>query len=222
MEFRLVYSGPLSSSLDAMEKHALRKCFHKQLKELWHKHPLLKQQAEVPGLYYETPSNMVSYPGPGVPQFHPAEGQNAKPYVEYVADNFPLGKYRFVPLVQEKLAACSLDILFLRHEAPGHVVRRNGGDIDGRIVTLFDGLRRAQKTEELGTFKTPDADEDPFYCLLEDDRSITELHVTTDRLLLPPQSGHALNNVHLIIHVATESINPEALFADVHMLRLGL
>jgi hypothetical protein len=222
LEFRLIYTGPLSANPDASDKHALRKFFHRQLAELWHKHPLLKQRAEVPGLYYKTPSSMVSYPGPGVPQFHAVSGSNAKPYVEYLADNYPLGDYRFAPLVQEKHAVCSLDILFLRHEAPGHIVKRNGGDIDGRMVTLFDGLRRADKMEELGKFIKPDPDENPFYCLLEDDRSITELHVTTDRLLLPAKPGHEINNVHLIIHVKTQSINPEALFGDVHMLQLDL
>lgn len=95
-----------------------------------------------------------------------------------------------------------------------HLVKRNGGDIDG--------LKRADRTDELGRFKTPDGDENPFYCLLEDDRSITDLHVTTDRLLLPAKPGHELNNVHLVIHVKTQSISPEALVADVHMLQLGL
>jgi len=142
--------------------------------------------------------------------------------VQHLANNYRRGNYRFVPLVQTNQAVCALDILFLRHEAPGHLVKSYGGDIDARIATLFDGLKMPASDSELGKFKNPDADENPFFCLLEDDRSITELHITTDRLLLPVGGGHEINNVFLVIHVKTLSINPEGLFADVHMLGLGL
>jgi hypothetical protein len=222
MEFRLIYDGPLVIDGDATQKHTIRKYFHKQLAELWQKHPLLNKQVTVPVIRYTTPSNMVSYPGPGVPQVMASDRKEAKPWAEHLADRYSRGNYRFVPLIQKDQAVCSLDILFLRHEAPGHLVKSNGGDIDGRIVTLFDGLRMADETNELGKFPTPESHENPFYCLLQDDRSITDLHITTDRLLLPPQTGHAINNVHLVIHVKTQSISPEALFADVHMLQLGL
>ena len=222
MEFRLIYSGPLSANPDATGKHAVRKVFHQQLAELWRKHPLLNKQVTVPVIRYTTPSNMVSYPGPGVPQVMASDSNEAKPWVEHLADQYTRGKYRFVPLVEVGHAVCSLDILFLRHEAPGHLVKSNGGDIDGRIVTLFDGLRMVDKADELGKFQAPGPDENPFYCLLQDDKSITDLHVTTDRLLLPEKPGHEINNVHHVIHVKTQSISPEALFADVHMLQLGL
>jgi hypothetical protein len=38
----------------------------------------------------------------------------------------------------------------------------------------------------------------PFYCLLEDDKLITHLSVTTDYLLEP---GHEVNDVHFVIIV---------------------
>ncbi len=48
---------------------------------------------------------------------------------------------------------------------------------------------------------SPQAGEDPFYCLLEDDNLITTLSVTTDRLLVSPANS---NEVFLLIHVVTE------------------
>ena len=54
-------------------------------------------------------------------------------------------------------------------------------------------------------------DEDPFFCLLEDDNLITSVSVTTDRLLIPQDSNEKLHDVHLIIHATV--LNPSALFA---------
>jgi hypothetical protein len=56
-----------------------------------------------------------------------------------------------------------------------------------------------------------DADEDPFYCLLEDDSLITSIAITTDRLLIPQEAGEKLSNVDLVIHVTV--VNPGSLFA---------
>ena len=53
------------------------------------------------------------------------------------------------------------------------------GDIDGQIKTLFDALGIPENTEETAN-ATPDKDEQPFFCLLQDDRLVTEVRVTTD------------------------------------------
>jgi hypothetical protein len=217
VEFRLVYRGPLASDGDATEKQLLRKAFHPQLAELWKHHPLLSKQVSVPVRYYHTPKNLVSYPGPGVPQVQPSDSTEAKPWIEHLADQFVRGNYRFAPLVRKGQVVCSLDILFLRRDSPGHLIKSTGGDIDNRMKTLFDGLRIA-KSGEVGKFKTPDAGEIPFYCLLEDDDDIVELRITTDRLLTPQESLEHRDNVHLIIHVKTQTVDPEALFAEVHSL----
>jgi len=51
---------------------------------------------------------------------------------------------------------------------------------------------------------TPTADQIPLYCLLEDDRLVTGINITTDRLLTAvPEGGHE-NDVHLIIKVQTQ------------------
>jgi hypothetical protein len=66
---------------------------------------------------------------------------------------------------------------------------------------------------ELGGYTAPDPEENPFFCLLEDDNLITRVSVTTDRLLtvLDPAAGEQPKDVHLIIHVTMT--NPSAVFA---------
>ena len=104
--------------------------------------------------------------------------------LDWVADNYARCGYRFVPLVNNLDGiACALDILFLRRDEPGSLIK-GGGDIDNRIKVLFDALRMPKGYQELEGFQ-PATDESPFFCLLEDDRLITEVKVTTDRLLTP-------------------------------------
>ena len=54
-------------------------------------------------------------------------------------------------------------------------------------------------------------DENPFFCLVEDDSLITDVSVTTDRLLVAQDSGEKIHDVWLVIHVTV--LNPSALFA---------
>lgn len=92
---------------------------------------------------------------------------------------FKRKEFNFLPLVCERFhTICELDIIFLRPERPGNVM----GDIDNRIKTLIDSLRVPSESE------TPDDDstqinENPMYCLLEDDSLIKDMSVTTDYLL---------------------------------------
>lgn len=98
--------------------------------------------------------------------------------------------YRFVPLVREETSLlCSLDILFLRRDIPGSVI--DAGDIDNRIKTIIDALRIPRHQNELvGSDAAPGADDDPFFCLLEDDSQVSRLVVETDTLLDPPADGN--------------------------------
>jgi hypothetical protein len=57
---------------------------------------------------------------------------------------------------------------------------------------------------------TPEPGEDPFFCLIEDDSLITEVKVTTDRLLTPLKDNESEHDVHLIIHVTLN--DPSAVF----------
>ena len=104
------------------------------------------------------------------------------------------GGRRFLPLVRETLAQeCSLKILFLRKEDAGRVYQ--GGDLDNRIKTLLDGLS-VPKKEQVIDDQTID---DPIYCLVDDDASITGLEISTHRLLSRPNAS--IREVRLIIEV---------------------
>ncbi len=123
------------------------------------------------------------------------------PLFESIADLYRENNYRFVPLVREEWSLfCSLDILFLRRDYRGGVI--NAGDLDNRIKTLIDTLRKPHSGNELRGNETPGPDEDPFFCLLEDDDLVTALSVQTDSLLDPPPLGNAgLSQVKLVISV---------------------
>jgi len=60
-------------------------------------------------------------------------------------------------------------------------------------------------TSQLGKYKAPGSDENPFYCLLEDDKLISRVSVETDFLLQPTTSklsgNYAKNDARLIIDV---------------------
>jgi hypothetical protein len=187
MQFRLIYQGKLPSGGAETQrkwKHEIRRTIHQQLLELWTVHPFLKRFTEG-----------------RVPKNFPDMSETVS-VMHDMAEKFPkYGSFRFLPLIRNSSGvACALDILFLRRDEPGQLVR-SGGDIDNRIKVLFDALRMPQETPEIRGFD-PQAGEDPFLCLLQDDRLITEFNVTTDRLLTPVGSGSE-TDVHLVIRVKT-------------------
>ncbi len=115
-----------------------------------------------------------------------------------------IGKYRFFPLVVAgRNEVAELNILMLRPGiGPGYIVGQ-GGDIDNRLKTLFDSLRMPKDTIEIPPKDQLGDNEDPFFCLLEDDILITNLSVTTDRLLEPCDSN---SHVKLIIRVQIKKV----------------
>lgn len=205
MRFRLVYEGPLPASQLkddkislAGHKHNIRKVFHKQLKELWSTNKFLKDQKVVRS-WKEPPLHPTLAVGKA------AVGSDMDsdlvPLSEALANNHRANGYRFVPLVCKGFSLwCSLDILFMRRDFPLWVT--SGGDLDNRIKTLIDGLRKPTNSSELGGNDTPGEDEDPFYCLLEDDRLVAGLKVETDMLLAPLANGsNEHSDVKLVISV---------------------
>jgi hypothetical protein len=188
MRFVLTYSGPLKSSQGdpnpnqtdrlAGHKQAIRKQFHKQLKKLWATNKFLREHEVYDDF---SPVNPAEHAQRG------AMWGNDKPKIpmaEAIANNYRENGYRFVPLVRESLSLlCALDIQFLRNDYPGGIVW--AGDLDNRIKTLIDTLRRPKSGNELRGNETPTIDEDPFFCLLEDDKLVTALTVRTDTLLSP-------------------------------------
>lgn len=169
MDFRLVYEGPLGANGSVKEKHALRRAFHPQLAHLWGQLPLREYSQ------YLSPT--------------PSNGS--------LSLVFRLGKFDFVPLVSERInLICHLEILLLRREEPGSVISQ-GGDVDNRLKTLLDALRMPRNLTELPLEETPQPGEQPFFCLLEDDRLVTRIGITTDRLLT---AGHE-SEIFLVLHV---------------------
>ena len=165
MEFRLTYDGDLRSGGDASHKHSIRKVFHKQLKQLWQVTPALVEWSNI----------------------DPCDGIN-KHQSQLLANSYQRCGYRFVPLVIEEYGVLvSLDVLFLRPGEPGTIIQ--AGDIDNRLKVLFDALRMPNNKPELGGYESPDSDEDPFYCLLLDDKLVASVHVVTDTLLQPSSTS---------------------------------
>lgn len=194
MEFRLIYEGPLGSGSRTgrvEEKHSIRKQFHTQLKALWEDHPLLRKGVEKKRYqpYLNDPSTWF--------ESSPADA---------IADEYKMFGYRFLPLIRKSQGVtCSLDILFLRKDVPGGIIA-NRGDLDNRIKVLFDGLRIPENGAELPKGIAPEADEDPFFCLLQDDKLIADLRVTSDRLLRPvkpsePPNSRDISQVVLVLGV---------------------
>jgi hypothetical protein len=162
------------------------------LRELWKQHPDLRQLTEDRFIVHTTPSNLVSAPGPGVRQIVPAPRDSTyKTWLEHVADDHQVCGGRFVPLISKAGGfTSSLEIPFLRRDNPGNPIA-SGGDIDNRIKVLLDGLRMPSTVAELGDLPI-ETDENPFFCLLEDDNLITSVSVTTDRLLTRRESSERL------------------------------
>lgn len=173
MEFRLVYQGDLFAENEgrsqnhqwrekrAKHKHEIRKEFHRQLKELWAIHPGLKSYGAL--RHYSS---------------------SDKTQLEIIAGNFEENGFRFVPLAtRQNCLLCKVEILMLRPGAPGSVIV-NPGDLDNRLKTLFDALKKPKGEDELGGCSAGEG-ESPFFCLLEDDGIITHATVETDTLLNP-------------------------------------
>jgi hypothetical protein len=200
MRFRLVYDGKLKAAGNnnprSAEKWALRRIFCPQLASLSVTHPIMRGVAITAkglgagGVYNASPHVSVD-----VDITSPHE-KTKNALLELV----DIGGYKFIPLVRRSLALiCELDILFLRNDAPGSIVK-SGGDLDNRIKTLFDGLRMPTPDE----LKVDKPDIQPFYCLLEDDSLISSFAVRTDRLLTDPARDE--QRVLLVIDVKLTAI----------------
>jgi hypothetical protein len=184
VKFRLVYDGPLPPNDRGLQplKQEIRRQLHPQLQALWQDHPALAQ------LIKRKP-----------------EPLNYRP-VDRIADAHAIGAFKFVPLVrQANRMACRLEILVLMRKEPYQVFSGDErGDLDNRIKTLIDGLRKPRQATEVKDL-SPLAGEEPFYVLLEDDRVVYEFAVQSDRLLAPAPRDKPERDVVAIIgvHVTT-------------------
>ena len=175
MHFRLTFEGevPSSQSKVADQKMQIRKAFHVQLKRLWETHGVLstfKMNRE--------PTN--------------SDPRERIPLAEWLADENQEFGYRFVPLAIKRLHLhCQLHILLLRNDGLNRAI--SAGDLDNRMKTVIDALKRPQNASDIGSFKKPDSSEDPFFVLLEDDELVSGLTVETADLLSPTDEGDYYN-----------------------------
>lgn len=207
MQFRLVYEGPLSARQKDPETgqydklaphvHNIRKSIHEQLKELWAEDPHLTDDfrgfEEIPESSRDIFKEKWIENGRDINKI-PNDIVISEYYSEY--------NYKFVPLVQRKLdLRCELNILMLRRDHGFGVIR--AGDLDNRLKTLIDGLRKPNGANELRENEEPKEGESPFYTLLEDDDLVTGLTLQTDRLLVPLDSKSIKNGseVYAVIDV---------------------
>ena len=200
MRFRLTYAGPLYSTGNdpngevgkVDHKHHIRKAFHPQLKRLWDIVPFLKTGRPVhPTISWDPPD-----PEPIV---------DAKDR----AKRFQIRPWNFVPLVTEDMHFyCGIEILFMRIDHTKAVISQ-GGDLDGRLKTLFDAL--AMPDAQQGYSDRPhESWENPMFVLLENDRLITKVSVETDQLLEPVKVGGAFdaNDARLLMTVHISPMEP--------------
>lgn len=202
VEFRLVYQGELKAAASgrggsrAPEKHAIRRCFHSQLASLWQVTPHLKDRAEPHSFFNAPPVRKVA--NAATKTFHVPAYASKPSLLETLGNQFDRCGYKFVPLVSQHLkVSCGLDILFLRRDMPGIPLIHAGGDLDNRLKVLLDALQMPDSCA--GFTKKPE--EDPyFFVLMQNDKMLTELSVTTDTLLTSCDPGHE-NDVHLVVKV---------------------
>jgi hypothetical protein len=194
VRFTLRYEGVLPASTRSKTrvniKHAMRKDFDVQIRQLWKNEAILNgrnvQLGRIRG------GRIV--PCPGSPDF------------TELHQCVLLGGFLFTPLVTYRSGlVCHLDIRLLRDGNPGDLVR-HGGDLDAHLKTLFDALRIPHSVNELGGDVAPPPRAEPqmFMCLLEDDSLIPKFSVEAQRRLR--RTGEPEGHVSLQIGVDIRSV----------------
>lgn len=213
MKFFLLYSGDLRPTQSrssqtkplnrAESRRLVRKQIAPQMKSLWESNPnliRLQWNARVP----DGTATFLS--GPDSPKYvHYNSPPSYPPQDGYIDLSAPIEKngasYR--PLIRESLGlTCSLKFLFLRPGEPGKL-RDKSGDIDNRIKTFIDALEMPrQKSED------DDKNGEIDFPLLEDDKLVRGLEISTGRLLV--QTEEKSENVHIVLEVTVNIEQPGA------------
>ncbi len=181
----LHYRGPLKANAGPAHKHELRRHFHQQLKTLWSQKPLVELPQWI---------QPVKIPG----QYHFLR---------------PMAPFTFAPLITEEVnAVAELNLSLLRPEPPGGLITR-GGDIDNRLKTLFDALAMPPQPNALPPGSIPDVDENPLFCLLEDDNLIVSVAVRTEQLLEPISDSSVVDMTIAVQTRVTRNTMDNDLFA---------
>ena len=187
MKFTLIYDGDLPSAGNQrkpIEASNIRNQFHDQLADLWDSHVILRQLARtartqrIYGAFWG--SDNIAFTPALLPDFKEPIAALQPGQIDLCGAIEVPKVGHLIPLIRNSLyLACAVDVLFLRHEEP-YSLMRQGGDLDGRIKTLFDAMKMPDpKNEYVGA--TPKAD--PLYVVLEDDALISDVSIKSGRLL---------------------------------------
>jgi hypothetical protein len=187
LEFRLLYQGDLPPSGNKgrpKEKHAIRRIFHPQLRRLWGVKPNLQQYLF--RWFQQAPAEAQQALN-SVREPQDIRDARLRLGIETMGKFYAKAGYQLVPLVVPEFAAqCSIDILVLR---PGErIVFDEQGDLDGQVRTIIDALRMPDNPSETDGAQ-PEEDECPLFCLLQNDKLISEIKVTADELLQLPEQA---------------------------------
>jgi len=206
MKFRLTYAGIVKSSGNKPKpknKHALRLAFHKQLSVLWSSNPVLIEfsQYKAPNIERAIEPDFVATFNEAV-DFFDGSVPEKYPYSELLIAKHNKHDVHWHPLVTaESGLIAEVDILMLRPNDSKSIVQ--GGDIDGRVKTIFDALSIPVNGDVLSEFPKPP---DVFYTLLSDDSLISKVSVDTDELLELDEDRDP-HFAHLIIEITTKRRN---------------
>lgn len=189
MQFTLIYDGPLPAGPSKRSLYAskIRNQLHDQLADLWDSHIVLRKLAREARVWPEDKSLDLALTNRGTDTDDYNWPLPPVPYgmVDLCGAMSVDGIGRFRPLVRRSLhLACSIDILFLRHEEPLHLFEQ-GGDLDNRIKCFFDGLKMPDNLRPGEKYEGEIVECEPaaLCCLLEDDKWISDFSVRTGRLL---------------------------------------
>ena len=182
MEFRLTYAGELLSHRD--DKRLAERSLHVHaIRKVFH------QQLKSLWSKHPTLAAYVSYFG--------AQGKDPMKIFRHAGFNW-------LPLAtQANGLICKIELLMLREGRPGRAL----SDIDNKLKTVFDALKKARDPQELGLGSSqgqqiPAPDEDPLHVVLEGDSLITHIAVTTDTLLEPVPNIPIDTAARLVISVS--------------------
>jgi len=187
MKFILCYEGEIrargrKSTIE--NEHAIRKEFHRQLKVLYSQEPFNIHPAAI--CWNKSDST---------------DGCNDPETQLYLRMQSTLAGYRFLPFISDKIHLhARLDILFLKP-----VVKESSiasyFDIDNKVKTLIDAMTIPPNKEKIPTGTKPEVGEDPFLCVLSDDKLVTELNVRTEKWLVDLGQEGRNNTFKVLIEV---------------------
>lgn len=187
LKFTLTFEGNFKTGGRIPEgKHHRRKLFHAQLKRLWSVNTLLRSWQLLDDPTAEMPPSVLGISAPAIDVLRKKHGK--------------LGDFEFVPIISKDISVeAALHFHILRSTTkPGQMA-----DIDNVVKTITDSLKAPGTTEELPRGAQPEADEAPFFVLMEDDKLVSKITSTTDELLQPVNGQTVIDpqDVRMMIEV---------------------